>query len=141
MAIPFGVSARDFISALFLIRTIWGALEETHGAAPQFRTVMTIFKSLEVTVKQLKTIHCDNEALSTALQEATGKFEDAIDLFIKKIDKYHPSLKKGGSANKLEDARRKIQYALCSKDDVAKFRTEILGHAAHIQMILLSAQM
>ena len=131
----FNVSVGDFICLINLIVEILGALEQSHGAAAQFQDLMGTFESLKDALSDVESFDCNSEALSAALKRA----ERSVERFLKKVEKYQPSLEVGGSKNKWKDTRLKIQWALYRKDDVNEFRAEISMHLYSIQLLLLSA--
>lgn len=94
-----------------------------------------MFESLKDAINETGSLDCNSEALAAALKRA----ECSVERFLKKIEKYQPSLQIGGSRNKWRDATRKIQWALYRKEDVSAFRAEISVHLNSIQVLLLSA--
>jgi hypothetical protein len=131
----FNVSVGDFICVINLIIEIIGALEQSHGAASQFQDLMGMFESLKDAINETGSPDCNSDALAAALKRA----EHSVERFLKKIEKYQPSLQVGGSRNKWRDAMRKIHWALYRKEDVNAFRAEISAHLNSIQLLLLSA--
>ena len=141
MVVPFGVSVGDFITTIALIHRIYRDLGDTHGAASHYRAVKAMLDFLESVSKHLLAINCDDDALTTDLQHATEQFKASIDRFLGKIQKFHPSLKDGGSPDKVMGAFHKIQWTVFHKNDVHDFQAEISGTASGIQIILLKAQL
>jgi hypothetical protein len=84
----FNVSVGDFICVINLIIEIIGALEQSHGAASQFQDLMGMFESLKDAINETGSPDCNSDALAAALKRA----EHSVERFLKKIEKYQPSL-------------------------------------------------
>lgn len=131
----FNISIGDFISTIDLLIKIVGALDQAHGAAPQFQHLTGTLQSLQHALKDTDAFDSNPDALSTIIKRTEG----SIERFLKKIAKYQPSLQVGGSKNKWRDAMRKVQWSLCQKDDVSTFQNEISLEVSSIQLHLLGA--
>lgn len=131
----FNVGVGDFIAVIDLTIQILGALEQSHGAAPQFQDLLGIFEELKGAIKEAGALDCNSVALSSALRRAGC----CIEHFLKKIERYQPHLQLGGSKAKWKDAILKIHWTLFRKEDVNAFRSEISIHLNNIQLLLLSA--
>jgi hypothetical protein len=79
--------------------------------------------------------------LVIALGSAATQCQRTIDAFGQKIWKYQPSLRAGGSGGILKDSWMKVRWALCKKDDLIRFKTELLGHTESIELLLMTVQM
>jgi hypothetical protein len=58
-----------------------------------------------------------------------------------KIRKYQPALGGTRSSSKVKGGWMKIKWALCKKEDVAKFKTDLVAHTESIQLLLVMVQM
>ncbi|KAK4500374.1 hypothetical protein PRZ48_008563 [Zasmidium cellare] len=138
MVVPFGVSVGDFITTLGLIRKIAAALAESHGSGAQFRKLEATLGCLERAVKRVRDTEAGNEEddeFAARLEETTEHLKVLVEAFHKKIAKFQPSLKLGGSSSKWRDAFRKIQFTTI-KDDIADFETQLLVQMATLQLLL-----
>lgn len=57
------------------------------------------------------------------------------------IKRYQPSLTAQGSGSKIRDNIRKIQWAVCKREDVAAFEARLRGHVASINLLVATVQM
>ena len=73
-----------------------------------------------------------------AIDRAVAACYSTVEDFLESISKYQPHLH--ASASGLESSYRKIKWALCKKDDVAKFRAQLGRHSSSIQMLFLTFQ-
>lgn len=140
MPFPFGVSIGDFIVCIDLIKTVIQSLQEAYGSGDQYRGLLRSLQSLESALLLVRNVKAYDPVAQTALHRATIQCRATLSKFLEKIEKYHPSLKLGGSINCLKDSIRKIQWALYAKEDIAVFQAEISGHTDSIIMLLHNAQ-
>ena len=143
MAVPFGFSAGDFIAALKLVKDVIDALRDSGGASEEYRELINELYTLETALLEVKRVELDDEqhAQRVALQQAASQCHRTIDEFWTKIRKYQPHLRAGGSVSKVKDGWRKVQWALCKKEDIADFRAKLKGHTGSINILLTTVQM
>jgi len=143
MAVPFGFSAGDFIAALKVVRDVIDALRDSGGAGEDYRELIHELYTLETALLEVKRVELDDEqhAQRVALRQAASQCHGTIDEFWKKIQKYQPHLRSEGSNSRVKDGWRKIQWALCRKEDVASFRAKLRGHTGSINVLLMTVQM
>jgi hypothetical protein len=108
MPVPFGFSVGDFITCIDLIRNVVAGLEESSGAAAEYRTLINELKILKSTLSAIKDMKLDNETDATKLKAAAVQIESSIEAFLSKIHKYDNSFRLGG-IGKLRDNLRKVQ--------------------------------
>jgi hypothetical protein len=143
MAVPFGFSAGDFIAALKVVKDVIDALRDSGGAGAEYRELIDELYLLETALLEVKRVELDDEqhAQRVALQQAASQCHRTIDEFWKKIQKYQPHLRSEGSGSKLKDGWRKVQWALCRKEDVAMFRAKLRGETGSINVLLMTVHM
>lgn len=144
----FGFSAGDFIAALELVATVIDALRESGGVTSEYREIVRQLYSPGSTsslfalirVKRLDVDPAQNAEL-ISLQQAAAQCQRTIDNFWKKVQKYQRHLRAGGSSSRLKDGWMKIQWAVCKKEDLARFKADLVGHTESIQLLLTAMQM
>jgi hypothetical protein len=147
MSVGFGFSAGDFISALELVSTIVGCLRESGSSSSEYRALISQFYTLETALLRVKALKLDDSqhAEVVALRAAASQCQRTIDAFWEKIKKYQPSLRAGGSGSgtgsKVKDGWMKIKWALCQKEDLVRFKAELMGHTESIEILLATVQM
>ena len=143
MAVPFGFSAGDFIAALNLVKNVVDALRDSGGAGEEYTELVNELFTLETALLEVKRVDLDDDqhAQRVALQQAASQCHGTIDEFWKKLQKFQPHLRSEGSGSKVKDGWRKVQWALCKKEDVASFRAKLRGHTGSINVLLQTVQM
>lgn len=143
MSVGFGFSVGDFLAALKLVGTVIDALRESSNSGSAYRELLSELYALEMALLRVKRIdfgplqHVDE----LALRQAVAQCQRTIDSFWKKVQKYQPRLQNGGANSKVKDGWARIKWAVCRKEDMQNFRTEIAAHTGSIQVLLLSVQM
>lgn len=141
--IPFGVSVGDSILGVNLIRELIKALEDSAGSSVEYRDLIRELYSLERPTLKVKHLNLDESqpTQSVALRQAAVQCQQTIDEFLQKIRRFQPSLSTGGSKSSWRDGLRKIEWALYKKDDVQRFRAQLNGHTASINIFLMTLQL
>jgi hypothetical protein len=79
--------------------------------------------------------------LVIALQQAAAQCQTTIDDFWQRIAKYQPSFKEGGTGSRVRDGWMKIKWAVCKKDNLVKFKMDLIGHTESIEMLVTTLQL
>lgn len=110
MAASFGFSTGDFIATMELVATVIDALRESRGAGSEYREIVRQLYSLETALIRVKRLEVDlaQNAELIALRQAAAHCQLTIDNFWKKVQKYQPHLRAGGSSSRLKDSWMKI---------------------------------
>lgn len=144
MPITFG-SVGDIISVSLLVKDLLLALDSSKGSSTGYQAVVSELNVLDkalLQVAQLANKHAPTpelHALWETAKHSVDKCRIAVDSFTKRIDKYRNSLREGGSYSSIKDAARKIQWQMCQKDEVTRFRVEIAGYTDSITMLVATA--
>ena len=140
---PFGFSVGDFVASIELVRQLIKALEDTAGSSAEYRGLIKELYSLERALLEVKSLDLDvsQHAQQIALRQAATQCQQTIDEFLVKIRKFQPSLRIGGSKSSWRDGLRKVEWALYKKEDVQKFRAQLNGHTASINILLMTVQL
>lgn len=143
MSVGFGFSAGDFISALELVATVVDALRESGESSTEFRALVAQLTTLQTALESVNRLDIDDaqQGEVIALQQAAAQCQRTIDAFWKKIQKYQPSLKAGGSGSRVRDGWMKIKWALLKKEDLVRFKMDLVGHTESIEMLLATLQL
>jgi hypothetical protein len=67
-----------------------------------------------------------------------------IDAFLRKIQRYQPAIGRTVRTRyglRVKDAWMKVKGALCKKEDVTKFKADLVAHTESIQLLLATVQM
>lgn len=143
MPVSFGFSAGDFIAAIELVATVIDALRESGDTSSEYREIVRRLYSLETALLRVKRLEVDpaQNAELVSLQQAAAQCQRTIDNFWTKVQKYQPHLRIGGTSSGLKDGWMKIKWAICKKEDVTRFKADLIGHTESIQLLLMTMQM
>ncbi|MCJ1432920.1 hypothetical protein MMC27_002278 [Xylographa pallens] len=128
MSDGFGFSAGDFIAAIQLVGTVIHALREVGGAGDKFHDLIQEMSILQKALERVQAITYDDT-------QHIGLIE-----FGMKVSKYQPHLKRGGSDSKFKDGWMKVQWTVCKKKDVERFRADLRAHTCSILLLLGALQ-
>jgi hypothetical protein len=145
MPVPFGFSIGDCISVCILIKDIIRALDTSCGSSAESQEVIRELWALDrallevVNLAQSFETTVELNALSHAARRTAEQCKSCIERFLGRIKEYEGALREGGSGNKLKDVKGKVSWALCGREQLAKFMAEINGHSSEINMLLITA--
>jgi Fungal N-terminal domain of STAND proteins len=138
MPVGFGFSAGDFIAALKLVGTVIDALRDSGEAGTAYRELVQELHSLETALLHVKRLNGEEipQAEIISLRQVAAQCQSTIDDFGTKVQKYQPHLSFNHSATPVKSGWMKIRWAVCKKDDVAKFKARLAGHTEAISILL-----
>jgi Fungal N-terminal domain of STAND proteins len=138
MPVGFGFSAGDFVAALKLVGTVIDALRDSGEAGTAYRELFRELHSLETALLYVRRL--DGEEIPQAeiisLRQVAAQCQSTIDDFGKKVQKYQPHLGFNHSPTPVKSGWMKIRWAVCKKDDIAKFKARLVGHTEAINILI-----
>jgi len=144
MSVGFGFSAGDFIAAIELVGTVIDALRASGSARSEYRELVAQPLSLENALIQVQGLEFEEGQYGEviALRQAALQCRRTIDEFWKKMEGYQGVWGNAqGSGFRMKDRWMKIKWAVCEKDDVVRFKADLVGHTESIQLLLTTVQM
>jgi len=143
MSAGFGFSVGDFVTGINLLKNVIDALKDCGESTAEYRGLTKDLENLMTTLCQVQHLEFDESLLSErdALYKAASYVQGIIEQFLDKNQKFHDPLSIGGSGSRVRDAWKKVQWALCKKEDVAKFREQLRDCIGTINLLLATAQM
>ncbi|KAI9778368.1 MAG: hypothetical protein M1816_004126 [Peltula sp. TS41687] len=143
MPVGFGFSIGDIISGLALVKDIIEALQESGGASAKYQGLIRELYGLERALLEVKRLELDEsqQAQLVAVRFAASQCQRSIDGFYETIREYQPHLRVEGSGSSFKDRWKKIQWALCRKDDLLRFKAEVMGHTTSLNVLLSTVQL
>ena len=141
MVFPFGVSVSDFIAGIKLFKNAIDSLSNTRGARADFSELARSLSSLERVLKALGKVKLDTDLRTQALRQNLDACKLCLATFLVDIAKFRKLDAQYVTKARLTMMFRQIQWALCKKDDVRKFRSEIGTHIGTLEMLLATFQM
>ncbi|PMD48130.1 hypothetical protein L207DRAFT_505187 [Hyaloscypha variabilis F] len=143
MSVGFGFSVGDFIAAIELVGTVTDALRSSGQAGAEYRELLHQLLSLESALIQVKRLEVGEGLYEEiiALRQAAAECGRTIDAFWERTRKYQPALGGTRSGSRIRDGWMKIRWAVCRKEDVARFKADLVGHTESIQLLLTTMQL
>jgi len=143
MSVGFGFSAGDFIAALKLVTTVVCALRASEESSAEYQALVLQLETLETVLVRVQKLELNDSyhVEVVALRQAAAQCQKTINRFWEKIQKYQPSLDVDGGGNKLKDGWSKVQWALCKKEELTRFKMDLMGHTESIELLLTIVQM
>lgn len=140
-------SVGDIISLCLVIKNLVKALDDSRDSSSEYQEVIRELWSLDRVLLEIELLWrtCEDSIELNALRETAHRMADqcrsSMEAFLKKVQKYGPSLRDGGSGRMLKDASLKVRWQVAHADDLTKFRAEINAHCSAISMLLLTANL
>ena len=144
MPVPFGFSIGDVISCLQLLRSSIEAVNEAKGSTADYASLIAELESLNTALEAAS--EASTEDLTSQEQQqhqkaigfAVKACQKFIDDFLVRIAQYQKHLKRG--SNGWGSCYMNIKWALCKREDVAKFRAILGSHTNSINVLLTSCR-
>ncbi|KAJ4373372.1 hypothetical protein N0V83_003667 [Neocucurbitaria cava] len=126
MVIPFGVSAGDFIAGLKLFKDAIDSLSDVRGARADYieltQTLSALTTALDAASQFDGAVH--QAAITVVLQGCRECVKD----FLTDIAKFELLKNKSVTVRRLKTGLKKVQWALCKKEDVLNFKGHLETH-------------
>lgn len=141
MAFPFGVSVSDFIAGIKLVKGAIEATSDTRGARSDFAELSRSLTSLDRSLNSILAIELDTDGRREALRTTVADCRECFIAFLVDTAKFRYLKDEYATKGRLLTNLRRIQWALCKKEEVRKFRAELQTHIGAVEMLLLAFQM
>jgi hypothetical protein len=150
MPITFG-SVGDIIAVCILVKDCVEALSDTNGSVPQYQAVIRELHILEkalLEVGALSRTHATTPELVALFNSADTTIEQcrkALELFKAKTEPYDQHLGDSSASTTVQKLykgnAKKLLWQVRMKDEVARFRAEVVAYSVSIDKILAAATM
>ncbi|KAL8672808.1 MAG: hypothetical protein Q9168_002745 [Polycauliona sp. 1 TL-2023] len=146
MSAGFGFSVGDIVGGLKLIKQSIEAFQDTKGSSATYRALIHEIDSLKDGLEAIEDLSLDQRfgpksKQCLAVQEGVARCWHCIDSFLSTTAKYQPWLAEDAPPGfRRKACLRKIQWALCKKDDISRFRAQLERHCSSINMLLVTLQ-
>jgi hypothetical protein len=147
MGVPFGFSVGDIIAGIGVIKNSIEAFSDTRGATKDHKHLSNTLSRLSESLELIREIEVDpiqDVRQREVIRRAVGQCQTCIEDFVCSIAKYkiiQPSLQPAVWKSRVKTAAKKVQWALCKKEDIAKFRSELGLQYENINVLLATLQM
>ena len=138
MVFPFGVSVSDFISGIKVLKDAVEAFSDTRGARADYAELFRSLDSLDKTFNAIS--HFNTAAHYEAIAPVFEGCKTCVTNFLVDVAKFKSLGNRKAEKQTLADWFRQIQWALCKKEDVRKFREQLETHLSALEMLLLTFQ-
>lgn len=146
MSVGFGFSVGDILMGLKLIKQSIEALQDTKGSSADFKALGHEIDTLKDGLEAVEELKLDQRfgpksKQAAAIRQAVSRCRQCIETFLSTVAKYQPWLRTKAPAGAAWKASlKKVQWALCKKDDVNRFRAQMERHSSCISMLLVTFQ-
>ena len=149
MVFPFGVSISDFIEGIKVLKKSIKSLSETQSARADYGDLLCALRSLKHALRSIESVPLDlptQQAHREAVKKTVERCRICVEDFLLGITKFEILGAISNTQNKfsklaLKECLRKVQWSLCKKEEIAKFKSEVQMHVDAVQMLLLTFQM
>jgi len=138
MVFPFGVSVGDFIAGIKLFKDAIKSLSDAHGARADYVELQSTLKSLDMALNA--TCQFDSALHQVAVDAVVRDCKKCIAVFLVDVAKFELLRDKTVTTGTLINGLRKIQWSLCKKEEVQKFKRSLESHVSALQLLLLTFQ-
>jgi hypothetical protein len=134
MPVPFDFSVGDFIAGIKLLKNAVDSLSDARGATVDYaelrKTLVSLDKALDAANQLTAPEH------RAAVDAEVAGCKSCVKMFLSDFAKFE--LLRTGFANtsKLTFAFRKLQWSLCKKEDVQRFKEHLQTHTTALQLQL-----
>ena len=128
MAVGFGFSLGDILAGIGAIKTSISAFSDTRGATKDHKLLCDTLERLNETLELIREIEVDplhDARQREAIQKAVEQCQSCINDFLYTIAKYkivQPGIQPAIWKLRVKAGVKKVQWALCTKEDIVKFR-------------------
>ncbi|KAL8657662.1 MAG: hypothetical protein Q9226_001692 [Calogaya cf. arnoldii] len=146
MSAGFGFSVGDIVAGLKLIKQSIEAFQDTKGSSATYQALIHEIDSLKDGLEAIEDLSLDQRfgpksKQCLAVQEAIARCWHCIDNFLSTTAKFQPWLGSDAPPGfRRKASLRKVQWALCKRDDVSRFRAQLERHCSSISMLLVTLQ-
>jgi hypothetical protein len=150
MPVTFG-SVGDIIAVCILVKDCVDALSETKGAAASYQAVIRELFILEKALLEFDVLSRTNVstaevvALFNSASTTVEGCKKSLEAFKLKTKRYEPHL--GATTARtttqkiFSDSAMKVLWQISMKDDIARFRAEVIAYSLSINQLLATATM
>lgn len=146
MPVTFG-AVGDIISVCLLVKDVVEALDKTRGSKAEYQSLTRELWILDRTLLEIEMfsrIHGggatpEMEALCETARQAVERCKGLVSEFLKSIKKYQRTFGESSKPNVIKEVAMKVRWRSMEHDSVEKFRVEIAGTSASLQMLLATA--
>lgn len=139
MVIPFGISAGDFIAGLKLFKDAIDSLSDARGARADYIELTQTLNALTTALDAASQF--DGAVHQAAIVVVLQGCRECVTDFLADIAKFELLKTKSITVRRLKTGLKKVQWALCKKEDVLNFKGHLETHLSALQLLLLTFQM
>ncbi|KAH8592186.1 hypothetical protein B0O99DRAFT_689964 [Bisporella sp. PMI_857] len=145
MPVTFG-SVGDIVAVCLIIKDLVDALDKSRGSSAEYQQIIRELWTLDrvlLQVIQLSESYRDCiefHVLGITVVQAVENCRRSMNDFLGKVRKYERSLRDQGSGNFLKDSARKLQWQVFKREEMEKFRFEIMSQSSFINISIATAE-
>jgi hypothetical protein len=134
----FGWSAGDIAQTIGLVIKIVKALDNTNGAAADYREAVAFLRRLKHTLEPLQTFSALNlyPEYGDDIRQSVKKIKEPIEKFLSIAKKFEPSLSINAKSGFQHNVSRKVQWSFYTSKKVSGLRKEIEDEMVILETLL-----
>ncbi|KAL9109190.1 MAG: hypothetical protein Q9227_006115 [Pyrenula ochraceoflavens] len=135
-------SIGDIIAICVLAKDLAHTLSTAKGSAASYRAICVELDQLHSALREVVALFTQAEhtpeinALFETTKQAAFACRASVERFQDQIKRYESSFKEGGSASKIGDITKKLQWRIVKEPELMKFRAELCAHSSSINMLI-----
>lgn len=142
MAVGFGFSVSDICMGFRLIKESVNALDDKRGAKHDYDGLLQEIDLVQDALTAVEGLLQDDNLPNQqhlALQKAVRSCQKTVEDFLGAVAKYQPHLS-DARVKGLGPKLSKVRWAICRKEDISVFRSQVERQASTISMLLIAIQ-
>jgi hypothetical protein len=134
MAVPFGFSAGDFVASIKLLKSAFDSLSDARVAKAVYSELRQTLSALEKALNAASQFTTPQH--EAAVSDEVANCKECIKKFLDNFKKFE-LLKTGpGGTGRVMFAARQMQWSICKKEDIRKFKEHLDAHIVALQLQL-----
>ena len=138
-------SLGDVIALVLIVRDLIQAFDKLGGSSAEYQAIMRTLRTFNLVVQEVETLCSTFEdtaelnAVRDVMCATACQSRCITESFLRKVRRFEPNLRAGGSGNRVKDAARKAQWRLFCSDDSIRFQSEIDVYCSMLSALISTA--
>ncbi|CAN9246635.1 unnamed protein product [Alternaria alternata] len=146
MPVTFG-AVGDIISVVLLVKDLVATLDEARGSKAEYQAAIHQLWLLDRTLLEIELLTRQHgggntpvlRGLCETAKQAVDRCHDQVTKFRQRIQRYQGTFDHGQNANPLKEMGHAIRWRNGEKEELERFRVELMGNTSSLQMLMTAA--
>jgi hypothetical protein len=146
MPVTFG-AVGDIISVVLLVKDLVATLDEARGSKAEYQAAIHQLWLLDRTLLEIELLTRQHgggntpvlQGLCETAKQAVDRCHDQVTKFRQRIQRYQGTFDHGQNANPLKEMGHAIRWRNGEKEELERFRVELMGNTSSLQMLMTAA--